>query len=160
MSKEKSDWRTIPGYPDYQINQFGEVKSVKFGKERILKQRKQQNYMRVNLFVNSKMSVMNVHILMGITFLEYNFDNKNMVIDHIDNNGRNNQLNNLQIISHRQNCTKDKKPKSGYTGVYKHWNKWRSFITHNNKQIYLGTYPTPEEASQAYQDYLSKLNEE
>ena len=37
MNKIVEEWRNIPGYEDYQVSNLERVKSLKFGKEKILK---------------------------------------------------------------------------------------------------------------------------
>jgi hypothetical protein len=165
MNKEKSDWRTIHGYTDYQINQFGEVKSLRRGKERILKPfltckvLGEYRYYAVKLCNKIGPKKFYVHRLMAMTFLNYDSNNKNLVIDHINNNSFDNNLENIQVITQRKNKSKDRINKTGFTGVKKSGIKYEANIYINKKCIYLGIYPTPEEAGQAYQDYLSKLNE-
>ena len=36
----KEIWKTIEDYPDYMISNLGNVKSLKFGKEKLLKRAK------------------------------------------------------------------------------------------------------------------------
>jgi hypothetical protein len=77
-----------------------------------------------------------------------------MHIDHIDGNPTNNRWNNLRLCEPQQNARNSKTPKnnsSGYKGVAKSLNKFRAFIVVNRRQIHLGTFNTPEEASAAYQ---------
>ena len=76
-------------------------------------------------------------------------------IDHIDVNPTNNKINNLRDVTDQENKFNRKKVNSfsGYMGVYKTRNKniWRAAIKLNYKFINLGTYATPELASEAYQ---------
>jgi len=54
------------------------------------------------------------------------------------------------------------KNKIGFTGVSltNNGQKFRSQISVKNKDIYLGTFLTPEEAAKAYADALVKYREE
>lgn len=64
-------WKVIEGYSDYWISSMGRVKSVKFNKEKILKQVKDKNgYLRVGLFRNGTVKKTTVHRLVGLAFLE------------------------------------------------------------------------------------------
>ena len=57
----------------------------------------------------------------------------------------------------RKNIIKNSRNKNGYTGVAVNGKKWVAKININNKRIHLGTFKSPEEASQAYQKELNKL---
>jgi hypothetical protein len=48
----------------------------------------------------------------------------------------------------------DKRNKSGYRGVCFRFNKWVSQIHSNGKQIHIGMFKTPEQAAQAYNDFV------
>ena len=76
-------------------------------------------------------------------------------IDHIDGNKMNNRIENLReadqtINNHNAKIRKDNT--TGYTGVSfnRQIGKYRASITNNGTQIYLGDYPSVEEASCAY----------
>ena len=101
-----------------------------------------------------------LHQLIGSTFLNYNIGNRKIVIDHIDNNKTNNNINNLQIITQRQNISKERNTKLGkHTGINfdKSRNKYRPIIQINGKIIYLGSYDCIDKASEAYQRKLLEL---
>jgi len=72
-------------------------------------------------------------------------------IDHIDGNRNNNSIDNLRIVTSRQNSLNSSKSKnntSGTTGVTwdKFNNKWTAQICVNYKVIRLGRYKNKEEA--------------
>ena len=101
-----------------------------------------------------------VQQLVASVFLGYKFQGHKLVVDHIDSNKLNNNLNNLRLISNRENLSKERTIKSGLpTGVsfYKPNKKYRATIVINNKQNYLGYFKTPEEASEAYQNKLNSI---
>ena len=80
---------------------------------------------------------------------------KGEIVDHIDNDGFNNQRSNLRICTHAENMHNSrihKNNKSGYKGVsITTWgNKYRATIIFNKKSIYIGSYLTPREAAIAY----------
>ena len=95
----------------------------------------------------------------AMAFLNFKPSGHSIVVDHIDNNKHNDCLYNLQVISHRKNLSKDKKPISGYTGVFRNNNKnqWKSQISINGNVKYLGSYKTKEAAAEAYQKELKKI---
>jgi len=76
-------------------------------------------------------------------------------LDHIDGDGLNNRRANLRVCTIQQNSFNRRqylKTRSGYKGVY--WNnlirKWVAGITHNGKQLYLGSYGDKHTAALAY----------
>ena len=74
-------------------------------------------------------------------------------IDHVDGNRSNNKINNLRDVTNQENQFNITKVRacSGYMGVTKLKNSWQAKISLNYKKIYLGTFDTPELASEAYQ---------
>lgn len=75
------------------------------------------------------------------------------ICDHIDNDPLNNCRSNLRIASNKDNIRNGRKRKSasGLKGAYQAVNgKWFSQIMVNRQTIYLGQFPTPEEAHEAY----------
>lgn len=154
-------WKHIPNYEEYQINNYGIVKSTKYNKEKIIAQQgcsKRDNkyrYMSIKLSKDGISKRIRIHQLMAISFLGYKMDNDNVVIDHINNNGLDNRLINLQLITKHDNRVKDKKPISGVTGVSKARNKWRARIVINKKEIIIGYYKSIEEASNAYNKFVN-----
>lgn len=82
-----------------------------------------------------------------------------MQTDHVDRNTLNNCKSNLRSVTASQNnMNKDKQKNntSGFKGVVKHGNNWRARIKINKKLYSLGTFKTPEEAAQAYDDAAKK----
>jgi predicted XRE-type DNA-binding protein len=56
-------WKVIEEFPDYSVSNFGRVKSLKFGKEKIRKQHKRGKYLSIDLWKNGKYKNKYVHIL-------------------------------------------------------------------------------------------------
>lgn len=77
-----------------------------------------------------------------------------MLVDHRDGNPFNNLLTNLRLANDGQNAFNQKphKDKVGGLpkGVVKHRKVFHANITRNYEHFYLGTFPTPEAAHQAY----------
>lgn len=76
------------------------------------------------------------------------------VIDHIDQNKLNNQRNNLRFLTKTGNAINSKLSKnntSGIKGVHKDRSgkRWVASLMLDGKNIYLGTYDTIEEATEA-----------
>ena len=82
------------------------------------------------------------------------FDKK-LFVDHIDNNGLNNHIDNLRMVTKAGNNTsarrKRKNTTSKYTGVSLHkCGKWQAAICKDRKSTYLGLFKTQEEAALTY----------
>jgi hypothetical protein len=155
-------FKDVKGYEGlYQVSNLGRVKSLKYNKERILKLIPDAyGYYRCNLCSNGKPKQFNVHILVAMAFLGHKSNGYKIVVDHIDNNEKNNRLDNLQLITHRENISKDIKGcSSKYVGVT--WNKakskWQAQIMINGKLKYLGYFTNEIEAAEAYQLTLKNL---
>jgi hypothetical protein len=69
-----------------------------------------------------------------------------------------NMLSNLQVITHRNNISKDKINSAGFTGVSKIKNGFVAVIQHKGKLLNLGAYNTPEEASEKYNEAVRLID--
>lgn len=169
-------WKDIKGYEDYEVSNLGRVKSLariittvkgsRTHKEKILKPASTGNknlnnkHLAVCLTKNGKAKTKKVHQLVAIAFLNHKPNGHKLVVDHIDNNPLNNKLGNLQIITNRENTSKDKKNgTSEYIGVSwnKSSNKWQSSISINSKPKHLGYFKDETKAAESYQNALKKL---
>ena len=90
---------------------------------------------------------------------------KGMQVDHLDENGLNNQRSNLRICTasqNRMNRGKQIDNTSGYKGVS--WSKgkniWQSLIGVERKQIHLGFYNNKEKAYRVYCEAAKKYHGE
>ena len=155
-------WKDIPDYEGmYQVSNLGNVKSLKWNKERILKATiSSRGYKMVHITNNFKSKGFSVHQLVAMAFINHTPCGHKLVIDHINENKIDNRLENLQIITNRYNISKSYKNKSSkYTGVCfdKNRNKWISTIKINGKQKNLGRFKTEEEAHKIYQLKLKTI---
>lgn len=79
---------------------------------------------------------------------------KGSVVDHIDGNGLNNTVDNIRIISSKDNVRhrvhKNKNNSSLYRGVIFKKGKWLARIGVDYKTLYLGSFYSPMEAAKAY----------
>lgn len=76
-------------------------------------------------------------------------------IDHIDRNKDNNSISNLRLATQSENSRNVALQSSNTSGVKGvSWDKWRGLwrarINHNSREIYLGYFPSKEEAAAAY----------
>lgn len=154
-------WKDIENYEGiYQVSNLGNIKSLKFNKEKILKPTIDgASYYSVNLYKNGVQKNFSIHKLVAISFLNHIPCGFNLVINHKDFNRLNNKVDNLEIITNRENTNKKHiKSSSEYVGVYwcKDKNKWRSQINYNGKTKHLGYFINEIEAHFAYQNELNK----
>lgn len=154
-------FKDVPGYEKiYQVSNFGRVKSLKFNKERLLKQSVNvYGYMSLSLNKKGKQNTFKVHQLVAMAFLGHKLNGMKYIVDHIDNDKLNNNVDNLQVVSNRINSSKDRKGSSKYTGVCwdKATNKWITKIYINGKNKTLGRFDCEIKASLTYQKELAKL---
>lgn len=112
------------------------------------------------LSVDCKYRTVSVHQAIASTFLGYKFNGNKMVIDHIDSNKFNNNVDNLRIVSSRDNILKERIEKRDLpTGVsfYKRYGKYKAQIKiAKNKVKTLGYFDTVEDASKVYQSEYKK----
>jgi len=169
----KEVWKDITNYEGlYQVSNLGRVKSLErivLCRNGVLKPIKEKilvlnsdglGYVSVALSKNSIVKITKVQYLVAFEFLGIKPNRKlKLVIDHIDNNKINNKSTNLQLITQRNNLSKDKKRgNSKYIGVFKtKEGKFTSAIKTSNIKTHLGTFINEYDAHLAYQNALSKL---
>ena len=118
-------WRCIECSPNYEVSNYGNVRNSRTN--RILKPFKNngRNYLLVDLPIGKKQ----VHRLVASAFIPN--PNNLPEIDHIDNDGSNNNVDNLRWISRKDNCNRRPRvlgasitfTKSGYWNVQYQFNK-------------------------------------
>lgn len=115
-----------------------------------------------NIWVNIKglqKRKLYIHQIMAITFLNHTIDKFKIVVDHIDSNKQNNHIDNLRLLTNRENSSREVVNKRDLPcGVRKTGNKYYSYIRIGNTRPYLGSFNTAEEASQAYKNKLKSLS--
>lgn len=99
---EREYWAPIKGYPDYRVSDLGRVKSLKQGKERILKPTPNKaGYLGVCLCNEGTKETKPVHRLVLEAFVP-NPENKPEV-NHKDGNKANNHFSNLEPVTRSEN---------------------------------------------------------
>lgn len=91
-----------------------------------------------------------------------------MVVDHIDNNGLNNQKDNLRIVTQSQNIARSDTgyrsngKKSIYRGVHWEWRmkRWIATLSIEGKKMLGGSFKTDIEAAMAYDNLARKYRGE
>ena len=171
---DEEEWRDIPDWEDYyQISSHGRLRSldryVKHSRNGIVKRKGKiislktgDKYLVANLYKKGKMKTITVHQLVAITFHGYVKDGRKTVIDHKDNNKHNNHYKNIQVLTQRENTSKDQwrwNRTSDCIGVSALENdRWLARIKIDGKLNHLGYYSTEQAAAEAYQRALTKLN--
>tara|TARA_R110000851_G_scaffold267199_1_gene419644 strand:+ start:78 stop:563 length:486 start_codon:yes stop_codon:yes gene_type:complete len=157
-------FKDVPNYEGvYKVSNKGNVKRIlKGGREKFNKLTKlNTGYLAVQLSLRNDKKIFQVHQLVAMAFLNHKPFGYKMVVDHIDNNILNNYLNNLQIITRRENSSKGKMVNSSkYTGVtwHKQAGKWVVHILNNTKREYLGLFEVELDAANAYRKRLNDLD--
>jgi hypothetical protein len=163
---KKEEWKVVEGFEDYQVSSLGRVKSLKFNKERILKPIKSgkynNSYLQVGLSKNNKTYFKKVHKLVAEYFLGHKPCGHKLVVHHKNDNSLDNRLENLEIVTTRENAYKTQgKYTSKYKGVHfcKRSKKFISLISLNGKRICLGRFTNELEASKHYNNALKEIDD-
>lgn len=158
-------WKDVKGYEGlYQVSNLGNVKSLNYkrtGKERNLKLSNDgHGYLRVALLKDGIQKTKRVHKLVAESFLNHKASGMVEVVDHINNNQKDNRLSNLRLTTNRDNVSKHtRKTYSKYTGVTwcKRSKRWLSRIRIEGKQKHLGSFKCEIKAHYAYQEALKEV---
>lgn len=161
------EWRFVPGYEGlYMVSNWGRIKSLKYGKEKFRKLYKNPDgYLIVDFKKDGIRKTYVIHTLVWDLFGDKPRNGLILQVDHIDNNKENNHIDNLQLLSARENSSKmclTKSKSSKYTGVswFKRDSKWKAQIQIKGKQHHIGLFTTQEEASEAYLKAKENLSPE
>lgn len=147
-------WKDIKEYEGYQVSNLGNVRThnkktftkihgERHWKDRILKP-KGKNYKtgyRVDLWKDGKPHTLLVARLVAFTFYNKNINNHKLTVDHLDGNRLNNNINNLELVSLKENIQR------GFnTGLYHNQIKIKLINKNNN---YDKVFRSMSEASRA-----------
>lgn len=148
MSEQKAEtWKSLPNYENrYAISNYGRIKNIKNRRMRVSSVN-HNGYAVITLKTNGIPKTYKIHILVWEVFGDT--PRKNLTIDHIDNDKTNNHIDNLQLLSMRDNIVKAKNfyKKSGLpTGVSRKNSKYQSALTVDGRSYYLGVFNCPTAA--------------
>lgn len=102
----------------------------------------------------------NVHNIMCNTFIKNDYLSDGYVCDHINRDRRDNRLENLRVVSHRENSGNKINNSVHGVGVQQTKSgKFKANININKKNVVLGTFDTAEEASNKYQSVKNQIEE-
>ena len=101
----KEEYKDIPGFPNYQVSNLGNVRNTKRNK---IKEPgyDSHGYLKVDLYENSHRSTKKIHRLVADAFIPK--DPQRLDINHKDGNKENNAVTNLE------RCTKSENMKHAY----------------------------------------------
>lgn len=158
----------------YEISNFGRVKSLPKEKwnhyafvhlaEKILMHNiSPMGYHRITLHKDGELKTFQIHLLVWDHFGNSPRNGFILQVDHADNDKNNCGIDNLQLLTSRENIVKYQKMRDNITSKYigvswhKQCKKWQAEICIDSKSIHLGTYNKEIEASNAYQNKLAEI---
>lgn len=166
-------WKDIPNYEGlYQVSNLGNVKSLpkewlsgknlirKHNGKILSKSLNTSKYYCVCLIKNSNRKTFQIHQLVAMAFFGHKPCGYKLVIDHINDNQKDNRVENLQIVTHRFNVYKKQ---DNYSSKYKgvSWcnitKKWKSQIQINGIKKYLGLFDCELKAHLTYQNAIKQI---
>lgn len=132
----KEIWKDIDGYEGlYQVSNLGRVKSLKFGKEKVMKVVKFTNgYLGVNLCKEGKVKTHMLHRLVAKTFIE-NPDNLPQV-NHKDEDKTNNIVSNLEFCNAKYNINYGTRNKRSSESKFNHPSRSKKVLCIETGVIY------------------------
>ena len=102
IDKMEEKWAKIKGFENYEISNEGRLKSLHFGKEIFRKSKPtKQGYVRFALCKKGKQFIFLAHRLVAEAFIEN--PEKKLCVNHKDENKANNNVLNLEWVTHSEN---------------------------------------------------------
>jgi hypothetical protein len=171
MPNLTEEWRDVPNYDGkYQVSNIGNVRNTNHrgtSKTVIVPQGvNRYGYYSLRLTKGSVSKTKEVHQIVAVVFLNHKPCGTVRVVNHIDENKKNNNVDNLEIVTQRQNSSLVRDHYSSkYVGVHLHKKsgKWLARIQINKKSYHLGCFDCEMKASEAYQtrlrEHLKEVND-
>lgn len=164
---ENIEFYKIPNVEYYFVSKCGKVYSNKIGGKMLKPRLNNMGYEYVGIYITNKQRNILIHRLIAITFLNLPVDNDlyattKLTVNHINEIKNDNRVENLEVVTVRENTLHSSKSELGIKGVYidkrKIINPFRTQIQINNIDIYLGYYSTAEIAIKIYQLALQNIH--
>ena len=103
----RKNYKVIEAFPDYMVNPKGKVYST-LTKKVLKPQKNGVGYLIYRLMKNGKPHTVTAHRLVAEAFIPT--DDYTKVVNHKDENRKNNRVENLEWITHGENCAYSTKP--------------------------------------------------
>jgi hypothetical protein len=105
--EEEEIWAKVPNYNNYYVSNLGNIKNVKTKNmlKLIVRAKPPKDYLFVHLSENNKQKYFFIHALVMVSFVGER--GKDMVINHINGNKRDNRLINLEYCTQSHNRKQD-----------------------------------------------------
>ena len=151
-------WKAIAGYEGlYEVSDQGRVKSLKYGKEKILRTGKNQHsYLLVVLYKDGYRKTFKVHRLVAESFIPN--PNKLETVNHKDEVKSNNTVSNLEWMSQKDNNNYGTRNKRMAESHINHpaLSKQVQMFDKSSGEL-LATFPSQSEASRVTGIYRSHI---
>lgn len=145
-------WRPVPNFEIfYMASNMGRVYSKRYRKL-FSATPDTRGYPQVMLSNGKETKCFKVHMIVWDTFGDRPRDGRVLTVDHIDENKRNNRIDNLQLLTNRENKVKSVGKNGRLPGCWLRWDKkkWIASISVGKKSTHLGCYNSEVEAHKAY----------
>ena len=158
-----TELKEVPNYEDYKVDTEGNVFSKRLKTPLIPNDTR--GYKSVFLYKDGVRRKLRIHRIVASAFLGLDLNDSKAQVHHIDSVRDNNSLDNLKITTNRINCMRkddNNNHTSKYLGVSKLKNgKYRSQITIDGQNVYLGTFNDEYESHLCYMSAsLNQINKE
>lgn len=159
------EWRSLVGSNGrYMVSNMGRVKATNFnrtGREKLLVQTiakgaTQKGYRNFSVVIKGKVTTRNTHIEVWKAF-NGRIGSK-MEVNHKDFNKGNNCLNNLELVTHKDNIKHYYDSLDQGVGYYykHHGAKWLLFVVINGEKRSMGLFDTLELAQRAHRNAMGE----
>ena len=162
MAKVAEVWKDVVDYEGlYEVSSFGQIRSV----DRIVPRKNHKAHIRSTLLKSSenirgyysvwlcKDGISRTHMVHRVVTIAF-LGKSDLFVNHKDFDKSNNRLDNLEWVTHRENIKHYRRSvikKDGLPlGVQRSGKRFEALIWAHGKRINLGSFSTPELASQAY----------
>lgn len=116
-------WKSIEGYPNYEVSNLGRVRSLNYNKTKIRNLYIDENgYKKITLSKNCKIKTLKVHRLVAQAFLPN--PNNYTEVNHKDENPSNNCVENLEWCTRSYNINYGKRTDKQKKHLYKSINQY------------------------------------